>query len=69
MRLFFEVILPAILAHVVTATAILAPPATLLFACLLLHEAIKALRGAKPWLPGLLKAGCYFVFFLKLILL
>jgi hypothetical protein len=48
---------------------LLVPPATLLFALLLLFEAIRALRKSQPCLTSFLKSVCYFVFFLKLLLL
>jgi len=57
------------LAHAVPVVAFLVPPATFLFALLLLNEAIKALRKSQPSLPAFLKASCYMVFFLKLVLL
>ena len=59
----------ALLSSAVPIVAFLTPPATLLFALLLLFEAIKALRKSQPCLIAFLKAGCYIVFFLKLLLL
>lgn len=64
-----QIALPLVMIHAVPVVAFLVPPATFLFALLLLLEAIKALRKSQPWLPALLKSGCYFVFFLKLVLL